>query len=148
VPRTAEALMSRVYITLDDLDLPILEIFIEIYRENRSLEALMDKQTSIIISLSAEIDRLKEHLGLPKTEKDGEHLAKIKELVIGGLDHLFWSRGFQAYTDPYTGEVDQDWKPPKEGEQRDAKHLAPRNPKIIDLLMFQTQRRKDGDDEI
>jgi hypothetical protein len=50
-------------------------------------------------------------------------------------------------TDPYTGEVDQDWKPSEEREQQDAKELARRNPKIIDLLMYQTQRRKDGDDE-
>jgi hypothetical protein len=90
---------------------------------------------------------LKKRLALPKTEKDDEQLAKIKELMIGEINHLFWSRGVVAYTDPYTGEVDQDWKPPAEREQRDARTLAPQNPKIIDLLMYETRRRKDGDDE-
>src|SRR5439155_19272688 len=64
-----------------DLDLKILEIFIEIFKTNRNLEALIAKQSSIIVSLCARL--------IPLSQVD-QYLA-----LAGGVRNRGWVRLFR-----------------------------------------------------
>jgi hypothetical protein len=122
----------------------ILEAFIDFHRVNRSLENLISIQADIIRKLAVEIDDLKKHSCLPRTERDREILDLLKKAAIGGLDHMFWSRGYTAYKDPFTGEVDQHWKPSNESTI-DKAEVKKQNPKIIDLILYKTRQRGEDD---